>query len=317
MLYWADRSSAGGRTLQIADLSAELRRRGHEVQQFDTRQWNQLPNVVRDRVDILHSHGGMSTATVRVLRHRSVPHVATLHGWHRGAMAWLENTIESVGLEDCDVVSVPSAHMLTRLRPGVRVRALVVPNGVVSPRPRRGRALDGLIHILWVGRVCQAKGIDVALQATIAARQIDPALRLHVIGPLEDALARSAAKNPPAGVVFHGYQPDPWNVVAPDMLLHTPYYDAAPRSVLEALGAGVPVISTRVGGIPALVADGNAGLLAESGDADGLAANLVAVASNPALRSRISQAGLARFSSNYSISAMGDRIIRLYSQVKR
>jgi glycosyltransferase involved in cell wall biosynthesis len=78
---------------------------------------------------------------------------------------------------------------------------------------------------------------------------------------------------------------------AHDIYLHTNRVDNMPVSVVEAAAFGLPVIATRVGGIPYLLEDGKNALLVESGDAKGMAEAVIRLVEEPGLASRLSQNG--------------------------
>jgi len=67
-----------------------------------------------------------------------------------------------------------------------------------------------------------------------------------------------------------------------------------PNVLLEAMARGVPVVATRVGGVPELVIHGETGLLAEPGNAESVAASLCQLLGSGELRSRLSEAALRR-----------------------
>src|SRR5206468_11016146 len=74
-------------------------------------------------------------------------------------------------------------------------------------------------------------------------------------------------------VVFLGARDDvPRLLAAADVYVHPSLFEALPTSLLEAMATGLPVVATRVGGVPEIVAHGRTGLLVEAGRPDELAA---------------------------------------------
>jgi glycosyltransferase involved in cell wall biosynthesis len=124
--------------------------------------------------------------------------------------------------------------------------------------------------------------------------------RAHDLGIVKDTL-------------FLGYQED----VAPyyaafDALVLPSSNEGTPVSAIESLAAGRPVVATRVGGVPDVVAEGEDGFLVEPGDTDELAERLTQLARDPALRERMGEAGRRRVLPRYAVERLVDDIDRLY-----
>jgi glycosyltransferase involved in cell wall biosynthesis len=140
----------------------------------------------------------------------------------------------------------------------------VVPNGV--PRMDAAPACDlpEGPRILVLGRLHPEKGHDVAVAALSRMRT---RARLLVAGPGDWRLPR------PADVVLLGYRRDvPALLAAADVLLQpSRCEEGAPLSVLEAQMAGVPVVATRVGGVPEIVEEGVTAFLVPKEDPDRMA----------------------------------------------
>jgi glycosyltransferase involved in cell wall biosynthesis len=91
--------------------------------------------------------------------------------------------------------------------------------------------------------------------------------------------------------------------------------DARPRSIIEAMSLGLPVVSTDVGGIPTLIQDGVSGILVPPSDPAALSAALDRLARSPELRKRLGEAGRARAAVECQPEQTARRFVELYQQV--
>jgi glycosyltransferase involved in cell wall biosynthesis len=78
-----------------------------------------------------------------------------------------------------------------------------------------------------------------------------------------------------------------------DIYVQTPNIDNMPTSVIEAFASGLPVVSTNAGGVPAILTDGEHGLLAPVGDHAAVAAHVLRLLDDQALASTLAKAALA------------------------
>lgn len=147
-------------------------------------------------------------------------------------------------------------------------------------------------HVLYAGRLTTEKGVDLLVDAFLAARRRDP--RLHLVlagdGPERAALTRRLGD----AATFLGWVRghDLADVYAnADAFLFASETDTFGQVILEAQASGLPVIAVDAGGPQSLIGDGISGLL-RAPDADALADALVAVMVNDALRARLIQGGL-------------------------
>jgi glycosyltransferase involved in cell wall biosynthesis len=258
--------------------------------------------VARLRPNVVHAHIHASEVAAAAAVWRSdVPLVLTEHTeapWRgrsaRAALRWAARR--------ADLVVAVSSAVARRLvtEHGVaaeKVRVLLpavlphVPAPVDPPLARR--PLVGT-----VGRLVPGKGVDVLLRA-LAGRALagTPAGYLVVgDGPERCALERLAADlGVRDRVAFAGWREDARDLVAAlDVLAVPSREDGSPLVVLEALGAGVPVVGSRVGGIPDQVTDGREGLLVAPGDPGALGEALARVLGDAGLRSALGAAGRLR-----------------------
>jgi len=140
----------------------------------------------------------------------------------------------------------------------------VIPNGVPEMEAAPAGDLPAGPRILILGRLHPEKGHDVAVEALARMRT---RAKLLVAGPGEWSLPSRE------DVILLGYRQDvPQLLAAADVLLQASRCEeGAPLSVLEAQMAGVPVVATRVGGIPEIVAEGVTAFLVPKEDPGAMA----------------------------------------------
>jgi glycosyltransferase involved in cell wall biosynthesis len=168
--------------------------------------------------------------------------------------------------------------------------------------------------ILAAGRLVREKGFDVALRAF--ALLDDPEAQLVIVGEGErraELEALAVELGVADRVRLPGYVPDirPWLAIARTFLL-TSWYEGYAAVIVEALGAGRPVVSTDC--TPAardLLSDGLHGRVARIGDAEGLAEGLRQVLSAPAPDPAV----LARSVADYRIGPIAEAYLRVFDAV--
>lgn len=133
--------------------------------------------------------------------------------------------------------------------------------------------------ISFIGRLSEEKGVDVLIRA--AARLPEVELKIAGAGPQEDKLKELAKSLKAENVSFLGFlreeQLKELRKNSKAMAVPSVWYENAPLAVLEAMAQGLPVIASRIGGLPELVDEGKTGWLVEAGNVDAWAASLKAV----------------------------------------
>ncbi len=227
------------------------------------------------------------------------------------------------------VASSASADALVYRRGFPRRQITCIPNGVVVPslshacsameRRALGLPEEGML-IGVVGRLDTNKGQGYLLEAAaIVRRQIED---VHVVvvgeGPCESQYREQATRLGLAdGAIFTGYRRDVLELMrAFDILvMPTVDYEALGYVLLEAMSVGVPVIGTRVGGIPEIVHHGLTGLLVPPHDVPELAGALLRLLSDPVERRRLGQAARTRIEADFSMDTMVARTLKHYIQL--
>jgi glycosyltransferase involved in cell wall biosynthesis len=176
-----------------------------------------------------------------------------------------------------------------------------------------------------VGRITRGKGYHILMRAVGRVRpELRRNLKVMLVGAPaerpEDAAYASYLKrleselNLQKMIRWEGFQPDPTRYYAAMKVLVVPSdweFEGMPMAILEAMQWGVPVIASRIGGIPELIHDGVNGLLVTPGDEGALAEALERLAADPALCRRLGEAGRLSIDDRFSPHRFGNKIREL------
>jgi glycosyltransferase involved in cell wall biosynthesis len=117
-------------------------------------------------------------------------------------------------------------------------------------------------------------------------------------------------------VILAGFRPDIHSLhKAFDIFVMSSITEGLGTSLLDAMAAGKPIVATSTGGIPEVVVDGETGMLVAPRDHEGMAAAIVTLLEDPALRARMGAAGLARARQRFSAQRMVKDTLRVYQRV--
>lgn len=115
-------------------------------------------------------------------------------------------------------------------------------------------------------------------------------------------------------VIFTGAAPGPRLMGGFDVFACSSLYEAFPYVFLEAMARGLPIVSTRVGGIDEVLEPGVNGLVVEQGDDDGLADALMRVANHPGRRREMGEASLERVE-RFGVDSMVEATMAVYGRL--
>ena len=204
-----------------------------------------------------------------------------------------------------------------------RARVVVIPNPApeVPPWPIAAGDACGtsvMPMALYLGRIEDAKGIDMLLEALAAAHRRGATWRLVCGGVGEIEAAQRLCRElglPDTAVRFVGWADGDQKrqlLRDCDLLVLPSRIENMPVVVLEAFAFGKPVIATAVGGIPDLVSDGVDGFLVASGDANALAEHLIALYGQSATLEGLGRAGRHKVETKYAPAIVVASVEALY-----
>ena len=292
------------------------------------------------RPSLIHAHFGVDGLhALPLARSLGVPLVTTFHGYDAtlstaallSSPAWMHYPLfRHLLARQGDLFLCVSAFIRERvLAMGFpEQRTLVHYIGVDwrSIRPRDPAEETGMV--LHVGRLVEMKGTEHLIRAFALLSRTRPLLRLEIVGdgPLRrrlQALAGSLALEP--RVRFLGALPHAEALarmrrasmlVLPSVHTPTGRVEGLGMVLLEAAATGVPVVASRVGGIPEGVVDGQTGLLAPERDVAALHACMATLLDQPDTRRRMGNAARALVEARFDIRRQGERLEDLYDAVR-
>ena len=291
-----------------------------------------LAAAARRQADLVHIHAAMRGSFWRkglfasIARAFGIPVLLHLHGSEMklfyGSLPGWAQRLAPRHLERATAVLVLSQSwrdFILTIAP--RATVIVVPNYVaVPPLPDPAARVPG--EVLFLGLVGDRKGVFDLVPAFARVVSAHPGARLVIGGNGEIARAQAAidAAGLNAAVQLAGWieGADKEALLARASVYVLPSHnEGLPMSVLEAMARGVPVVTTRVGGIPELVTDGVDGVLIDAGDRQALADGIGALLADDDYRARVAAAGRARIETHYSDRAVLPLLRRIYADARR
>ena len=333
MAFVAER--LGVKVVDVPDMQREV------APLHDIRSIRRLTTIMREeRPHILHTHTAKAGALARAAalaagdaRPRIVVH--TFHGhvlkgyFGRGRTAFFKqvernlaryaDVLIAVSPEVRDELvehGIAPAGKFTVIRLGIPLEDRLGDATVdLDYRSLYGIPSDAFV-VGWVGRMTGVKDTDAVLEILRATRErgVDAVLCMVGDGPDRVRLEQVAHDLGIArSTYFVGYQTDVAGYYRLfDAFVLPSVNEGTPVSAIEALASGIPVVATRVGGVPDVVTEGVDGFLVSPRDTEAAADRLAELARDPELRRRFGEAGRAGMRERYSVERLVDDVDRLY-----
>jgi glycosyltransferase involved in cell wall biosynthesis len=323
--------SVGKSDISEKDIESAARKDAINVKEFRMKNGPNLLGAIsiirfakQHQVDIIHCHGykanilmGMLPACFRV-----IPYLVTIHGWtsiKKFSKMWIYGWSEALFAKRADMATVVSTAMKNHPRiSAVGLKTIVIHNGIpqvglpqkVPPPP------NNLFHcfshkgfkILAIGRLSPEKGFDLLVNAISKLINNGHDISLVIIGEgaerkrLENlAQIRGVADK----VFFTGYLDQASRYLRHfDLFVISSITEGLPITLLETMQAGVPIVATRVGGIPEVLDNGKYGLLVDPGNENELADAITKLYNSPEKRNEMRKAAREAVKHDFSSENM-------------
>jgi len=288
--------------------------------------------------NILHSHGYKGNVAFGLMpkRLRKIAMVSTLHGWT--SMSGLSKNrvyewLDLISLKHVDAVVLVNSAMLSnpRLKSINGVNYYVVNNGIPTPDEQCNDSTNQLLDeniidfcqggytIGSIGRLSPEKGYRYLIEAfsLLVKKGVDACL--IIIGEgyernfLETLVTESGLSDK---VILPGYRNNAEN--------YLPYFnlfalssltEGLPITLLEAMQEKVPIVATKVGGIPEVLQNGKGGLLVEPENAENLAEAIASIYNNPDHAEELASISYQKAVTKYSSKTMGLGYLDIYEKL--
>lgn len=302
---------------------------------FDWRIHGRFSAICREHAPtIWHGHDYKSNLFGMLVRRKfALRMITTVHGWVE--QTWktpLYFAIDKLLLPRYEHVVAVSTDLYDQVRElGVpEDRCTYVPNGIDVDEFKRTRPSSAVkpefdtpaqrLVFGAVGRLSPEKGFHLLIEAfakSQAKTGVDAELWIAGEGREQERLQRQIAElNLGDRVRLLGFKRDTVALFhAMDVFVLSSIREGLPNVVLEAMALSVPVLSTRVAGVPKLITDEENGLLTECGSAAALEPGIERLLCDASARQRLGAAGRATIEAKHSFALRMQRIKDIYDQV--
>jgi glycosyltransferase involved in cell wall biosynthesis len=295
---------------------------------YDIRCFSELRATLREiQPDIISTHSTKAGFIGRIAgKTLGIPTLFTAHGWGftegrpplQALAFWAVERTTAAWAARIITVCESDRKAAVRARVTSSDRLVTIHNAMpdidATLRASPGKSPAQLV---MVARLSRWKDHPALLHALAGLKELDWQLEFVGDGPLRGQVeALTQTLGLAARVTFLGSRRDvPARLAEAQVFLLTSKWEGFPRSILEAMRAGLPVVASDVGGVKESVVDGVTGFVIPRGDADCLRACLRQLITSPELRVRMGAAGRARYEEMFTFDRLVERTTQVYALV--
>ena len=287
------------------------------------------------KYDLIHAvgdgHPSIITITIKKLKRK--PGMITIQGgcisagFKSNLSGRISRKLQEWSFKNADLVHVISQSLAERAKKLGAENIVIIPNGVDSRlfkpmgkkelRKKYGISAEEKI-IISVARLDPVKGVDYLIKATALVGGGIPDLRLIVIGDgeqrkqLEELINRLYLDSKVHLLGFLSHQQISEYLNMSDVFVLPSRHEGLGIALIEAMACGVPVIGSRVDGIPDVIDDGKNGILVPPGDVNELAEAIERLLRDKNLRDNFTKAGFEKVQERFLWNSILQQIEQIY-----
>lgn len=260
------------------------------------------------------------------------PVIFTAHGWGFGESRawwtpWMLRQLERFAARvTAKIICVSDfdRDLALQLNIGCSKKVIMIHNGMPPEAYTVNKLKSIVVHglevrqapiLITVGRLAPPKDFETLLEAL---QKLDN-IRILIVGDgpnrqrIETLIRKNGLKQKAS---LLGQREDVPNLLAnAEIFVLSSRKEGLPRTIIEAMLAGLPVVATRVGGVPELVEDNTTGFLVPPGNSEALAAALQRLIKDPGLRRAMGEAGRKKALLEFTLDRMLKQTLRVYEEV--
>jgi len=284
--------------------------------------------------DIVQTHSVKSHFFVSLLRRRHFRWIAFHHGYtNENFRARIYRQFDKWSLRACDLITTVCEEFAKRMPPLQirRGRVFILPNSVKTDFICQDNALtietrqrlnisEGKLVVLSIGRLSPEKGHSFLIDAVSKVLSSAPRLKFEVLlagAGISERKLMEQIKEQGVGenMKLIGYWSDVRALFSiADVFVLPSLSEGSPNVLLESMAACVPIVATRVGGVPELVEDGQSALLVPPANSDKLSEAMIELLVNRPRAGQLARVAFDRARLLFSPAKYDERILDIYAR---